>query len=217
MPLPINGRHQDETVTPNVDDSEVMGRENVTENMAQPHSKATFVRQRSRVEPVEDDSDENTKSLKIQKTNGHYDTGAKSVHFSKKLDQCCNGACGNCELEGIDLRPPENDEEAASLCYNKNEKHDRQRLQKKKRVRKQWLTICTCGLIIFLIASAALGFAVYNHVISGVTDPELGTVFCYPCPLVEAEDIITYNEKYSMCCVGKDAEIRSNTGTRVNA
>lgn len=214
MPLPISGHHQEETVTPNVD---VMGQENIQENMAQPPS---FVRQRSRVEPVEDDSDENTKSLKTQKSNGHFDTGSKSVKFSStSITKTYNdGACGSNDDLGICLRPPEDDEEAPFTSDNKIEKH-RQRQQKKKRVRRQWLTICTCGLVIFLIAAAALAFAVYNHYRhndhSTKDNPELGTLYCYPCELVKAEDIITYNEKYTMCCVGKNAEVRSSHGKEV--
>ncbi|VDI24393.1 Hypothetical predicted protein [Mytilus galloprovincialis] len=207
MPSPINGYHQDETVKP---ENEVMGRENIQPTTARP----SFVRQRSNVQKVEDcedlsDGTDGTKPHKphtLETSKGRSETATKNVHFAN--GDISNGACGS--NDGIDLRPPETpDDEETSLTDDKHGKI-RQRLKKKKQRRQQWIAICSCGFFIFLIAAGALSFAVYSHVQQKQSpNHNHGVLFCYSCDIVKAEDIITYKEDYKMCCVGKDAKLKT--------
>lgn len=209
MPSPINGYHQDETVKPV---TEVMGRENIQPTSARP----TFVRQRSNVQKVEDcveDSSDGTDGTKphkphtLETSKGRSETATKNVHFAN--GDISNGACGS--NDGIDYRPPETpDDEETSLTDDKQIKI-RQRQKKKKQRRQHWIAICSCGFFIFLLAAGALSFAVYSHVHQKQSpNHNHGVLFCYSCDIVKAEDIITYKEDYKMCCVGKDAKLRSS-------
>lgn len=209
MPSPINGYHQDETVKP---ENEVMGRENIQPTTARP----SFVRQRSNVQKVEDcveDSSDGTDGTKphkphtLETSKGRSETATKNVHFAN--GDISNGACGS--NDGIDYRPPETpDDEETSLTDDKQIKI-RQRQKKKKQRRQHWIAICSCGFFIFLLAAGALSFAVYSHVHQKQSpNHNHGVLFCYSCDIVKAEDIITYKEDYKMCCVGKDAKLRSS-------
>lgn len=194
MPSPINGFHQDETVKP-----EKMGRENMDVTTTRP----SFIRQRSNVQKVEDD-DELDGRIHTACKHQHEssDTTTKCVKF-KNDEYCAHGS----DRDGIEMRPPENnDEECASLTDDKQCKRKRHEYKKCKR---RWFMIGGGGVLIFLVAMAALGFALhtYLHPQQNPSDHH-GTLYCYSCDLVEARDIVTYEEKHKLCCVGKNAELK---------
>ena len=199
MPSPINGFHQDETVKP-----EKMGRENMEDS-----TRPSFIRQRSNVQKVDDDDELDGRIHTVCKhQHENSDTSTKCVKF--KNDEYFNKQCAHgSDTEGIELRAPENnDEECASLTNGDDKQYKRQRHQNKK-YKQRWFMIAGCGVLILLIVMGALGFSLYTHFHPQQNPSDHhGILYCYSCDLVKGKDMVTYEEKRKLCCVGKNAELK---------
>lgn len=198
MPSLINGFHEDETVKP-----EKMGRENM-DPLEGSTTRPSFIRQRSNYVQKADDVDELDGRIQTVCKHQHEnsDTTTKCVKF-KNDEYCAHGS----DKDGIEMRPPENsDEECASLTDDKQNKKQR---HEHKKCKRRWFIIGGCGGLIFLVAMAALGVALYTHLQpqQNPSDHHV-TLYCYSCDLVKTEDIVTYEEKRKLCCVGKNAELK---------
>jgi hypothetical protein len=92
---------------------------------------------------------------------------------------------------------------AYRLCVSYHQVHRRRQLS------VRYFFIAGCGVLILLIVMGTLGFSLYTyfHPQQNPSDHH-GILYCYSCDLVKGKDIVTYEEKRKLCCVGKNAELK---------